>query len=179
MMVDLFPSERDLRLQGGHQGKRKREEKQGKSVLPHGGRQCSGLFCPTVGANVLGWADSTSKRLTKLGTAREKCSAPRWAPMFWAVLPHGGRQCFGLGGLDFQEADQAWNGGGWTCKARCVLASKRADSTSKRLTKLGTAGGGPTRPLRRSSLEDGVTASAVVRRGNQIPILVGLRPFNC
>ncbi|MED6154920.1 hypothetical protein PIB30_001061 [Stylosanthes scabra] len=33
----------------------------------------------------------------------------------------------------------------------CVLASKRADSASKRLTKLGTAGGGPARPLRRSS----------------------------
>ncbi|MED6132751.1 hypothetical protein PIB30_021723, partial [Stylosanthes scabra] len=54
------------------------------------------VFCPTVGANVLGWS---------LGEE---------------VL-HG-----------------------------CVLASKRADSTSKRLTKLGTAGGGPARPLRRS-----------------------------
>ncbi|MED6158467.1 hypothetical protein PIB30_033001 [Stylosanthes scabra] len=33
----------------------------------------------------------------------------------------------------------------------CVLASKKADLASKRLTKLETAGVGPARPLRRSS----------------------------
>ncbi|MED6192297.1 hypothetical protein PIB30_008821 [Stylosanthes scabra] len=70
-VVDLFPSERDQRrLQGGHQSKRLSAVR---------------LLGPTVGANVLGWllgkevllgcvlaskrADSTSKRLTKLGTA--------------------------------------------------------------------------------------------------------------
>ncbi|MED6149626.1 hypothetical protein PIB30_064319 [Stylosanthes scabra] len=40
-MVDFFPSERDQRgLQGGHQGKRL----SAACILPHGGRQCSGLF---------------------------------------------------------------------------------------------------------------------------------------
>ncbi|MED6186213.1 hypothetical protein PIB30_064640 [Stylosanthes scabra] len=34
----------------------------------------------------------------------------------------------------------------------CILASKRADSDSKRLTKLGTARGGPARPFRRSTV---------------------------
>ncbi|MED6184616.1 hypothetical protein PIB30_049127 [Stylosanthes scabra] len=80
-----------------------------------------------------------------------------------SVRPHGGRQCSGLvswrrgpprmhlgfkeGGLGFQEVDQAWNGGG-----------------------------GPARPLRRSSLEDGVTASAVVRVKESNPYFCGMRP---
>ncbi|MED6113983.1 hypothetical protein PIB30_075892 [Stylosanthes scabra] len=58
----------------------------------------------------------------------------------------------------------------------CVLASKRADSASKRLTKLGTAGGGSARPLRRSSLEDGVTVSAVVRVRESNPYFCGMMP---
>ncbi|MED6155866.1 hypothetical protein PIB30_009339 [Stylosanthes scabra] len=80
-----------------------------------------------------------------------------------SVLRHGGRQCSGL---------VTWQKG----PPRCVLASKRADSTSKRLTKLGTMGGGPARPLRRSSLEDGVTASAVVRVRESNPYFCGMRP---
>ncbi|MED6132734.1 hypothetical protein PIB30_021559 [Stylosanthes scabra] len=57
-----------------------------------------------------------------------------------------------------------------------VLASKRADSTSKRLTELGTAGGGPARSLRRSNLEDGVTVSAVVRVRESNPYFCGMKP---
>ncbi|MED6143167.1 hypothetical protein PIB30_003871 [Stylosanthes scabra] len=58
----------------------------------------------------------------------------------------------------------------------CVLASKRVDSTSKRLTELGTVGGGPARPLRRSSLKDGVTGSAVDRVRESNPYFCGMRP---
>ncbi|MED6154918.1 hypothetical protein PIB30_001059 [Stylosanthes scabra] len=58
----------------------------------------------------------------------------------------------------------------------CVLPSKRADSASKKLTKLGMAGGGPARSLRHSSLDDGVTASAVVRVRESNPYFCGMRP---
>ncbi|MED6130992.1 hypothetical protein PIB30_005946 [Stylosanthes scabra] len=86
------------------------------------------------------------------GKTRQKCGDV-------SVLPHGGRQCSGL----MRSSSDA------------SLASKRADSTSKRLTKLGTTGGGPARPLRRSSLEDGVTASsAVVRERESNPYFCGI-----
>ncbi|MED6144231.1 hypothetical protein PIB30_013838 [Stylosanthes scabra] len=39
----------------------------------------------------------------------------------WRRGPPRIRLGFKEGGLDFQEVDRAWNGGGWTCKATPTL----------------------------------------------------------
>ncbi|MED6155867.1 hypothetical protein PIB30_009340 [Stylosanthes scabra] len=85
------------------------------------------------------------------------------------------RMCLGFkeGGLGFQEVDQAWNGGvdlQGHSDAQAGHLAKRSSSNASwlqrgrtRLDQAWNNGGGPARPLRHSSLEDGVTTSGVVR----------------